>query len=59
VFFALLRHIMSDGHGQGIKVADLQLREVIPDDLQCLYRVRPGLTIPFRENGEHTGFVKD
>jgi hypothetical protein len=38
---------------------DLQLREVIPNNLQRLYRVRPGLTIPFCENGKHAGFVKD
>lgn len=38
---------------------DLQLREVIPNYLQRLYRVGPRLTIPFCENGKHAGFVKD
>lgn len=38
---------------------DLQLREVIPNDLQRLYRVGPGLAISFCENCKHAGFVKD
>jgi len=37
----------------------LQLREVIPNNLQSLYRMGPGLPIPFCENGKHAGFIKD
>jgi hypothetical protein len=49
VFFALLSSeiVFSDACKTGERKSIIQLREMIPDDLQRLDVMRPGLIIPF------------
>jgi hypothetical protein len=51
VFFALLSSEYAQRHLQNRELKSvIQLREMIPDDLQRLNMMRPGLMIPFREH---------
>jgi hypothetical protein len=56
VFVALL---WSQVRVVALKIAgDGQLRKVIPDDLECLHGVCPGLAVPISEHREHGRLVE-
>jgi len=40
------------------RVRRVELRKVVPDDLQRLHRVRPWFAIPLTKDGEHRRFVE-